>query len=494
MSADLRPLRPYQDRALLALRASLVSGHKRPLLQMATGAGKTLLAAHIVSGALGKGKRVAFAVPAVTLVDQTMVAFAREGIHCVGVMQGYHPQTDHEQPVQVCSVQTLARRRKPAVDLLIVDEAHVMHRSLLTWLDELTAAGVPVIALSATPWTRGLGKYYDDLIVGATTRGLIDEGYLAPFVAFAPSNPDLSSLSTVAGDFQQDELGAAMDTPAVTGDIVVEWLRRGENRPTFAFCVNRKHAAHICERFVEAGVPAEFMDCETCREDRQAIFDRFTAGETRVIVNVGVLTTGVDLDVRCVIDAHPTKSRMLYVQSIGRGLRTAAGKTNCLILDHAGNALRLGLVTDIGQDHLDDGRTENASQRKKREASTPLPKLCERCKAVLPIAAKLCEACGEPVRAFSSVREIAGNLVELGSRRTGERAVSDWEKRRFYAELLGLSEERGCKPGWAAHKFREKFGNFPNGYDRFPMEPSIATRSWAKSRTIAFFKGRRAHG
>ena len=101
-------------------------------------------------------------------------------------------------------------------------------------------------------------------------------------------------------------------------------------------------------------------------------FARFRAGATTVIVNVGVLTTGVDLDVRCIVDAKPTKSRILFVQTIGRGLRTAEGKDKLLILDHAGNHLRLGTVRDIGQNFLDAGE-ENAAQRKQREQSEPRP-------------------------------------------------------------------------------------------------------------------------
>jgi superfamily II DNA or RNA helicase len=171
----LRPLREHQVRAIAGLRQSLSSGHKRPMLQMPTGAGKTLTSAHIVSGALDKSKRVAFCVPRKTLIDQTIREFEREGISAIGVMQAAHLRTDSRQPIQICSAQTLARRERPDVDLVIVDEAHEMHASILRWIAE--CPGVPFIALSATPWARGLGKHYDDLIIPTTTRELIDAGY-----------------------------------------------------------------------------------------------------------------------------------------------------------------------------------------------------------------------------------------------------------------------------------------------------------------------------
>src|SRR6187399_2770255 len=117
-----RDLHPHQARAIDLLRLSLARGRRRPILQLPTGAGKTITAASIVESALGKGKRVLFTVPLLSLVDQTVERFAEEGIRAVGVMQGYHPLTDCSQPVQVASVQTLARRALPQSDLVLVDE------------------------------------------------------------------------------------------------------------------------------------------------------------------------------------------------------------------------------------------------------------------------------------------------------------------------------------------------------------------------------------
>jgi superfamily II DNA or RNA helicase len=115
------PLRPYQQGGLEALRASLASGHRHPMFMLPTGGGKTAIAAHIIQRALDKGKRVAFTVPALSLIDQTVAAFEAEGIRCIGVVQSTHERTDRDQPVQVCSVQTVARRKRPDVDLVIVD-------------------------------------------------------------------------------------------------------------------------------------------------------------------------------------------------------------------------------------------------------------------------------------------------------------------------------------------------------------------------------------
>jgi superfamily II DNA or RNA helicase len=243
----LRPLRPYQAQGLDSLRRKLKSGVSRLILLLPTGGGKTLVAAHAIRRARDKGKRVAFVVPALSLIDQTVAALEAEGIDCIGVVQGIHPRTDREQPVQVCSVQTLARRKRPDVDLVIVDEAHLLHKEIFRWMADCPS--IPFIGLSATPWARGLGRYYGGLIIAATTADLIRDGFLSPFVAYAPSNPDLSGVRTVAGEFDQAQLGAAMDVPQITGDIIETWLQRStgsteDTRSTFPNA-SSKLASHV---------------------------------------------------------------------------------------------------------------------------------------------------------------------------------------------------------------------------------------------------------
>jgi superfamily II DNA or RNA helicase len=167
-------------------------------------------------------------------------------------------------------------------------------------------------------------------------------------------------------------------------------------------------------------------------EDREAMFDRLRCGETKILCNVGILTTGLDLPmVSCLIDAQPTKSRSLFVQKIGRGLRTAEGKDKLLILDHGGTCLRLGLPTDIQQTHLDDGSRRDGSAKKER--SEPLPKLCPECKALRSYKARQCSECNAPIVATSMVHEAAGDLVEIGSRTSGKRSATPDEKEQFYA-------------------------------------------------------------
>jgi DNA repair protein RadD len=489
----LRPLRPHQERALENTRLSLASGHRRTMVQAPTGFGKTLTAAHIIRRARAKGNRVAFVVPALSLIDQTVAAFEAEGIDGIGVMQGNHPRTDPTAMVQVCSVQTVKRRKRPEVDLVIVDEAHELHREIFKWMAD--CPDLIFIGLSATPWARGFGRYYDDLIITATTKDLIEKEYLSSVKVYALSQPDLAGVSTVAGDFHEGQLAEAVDRPALVGDVIENWLARGENRPTLCYGVNRAHAEHLQQRFLEAGVAAEFVDCFTDRAERERILDRFRAGETKIICNVSTLAVGIDLRmVACIIDARLTKSEMRFVQTIGRGLRTTPAKTDPLVFDHAGN--HLGLVTDIHHDKLDSGERRKTSD-KKTERGEPPPRLCDCCRAVLPCRTVTCPECGTRHQAPTDIDHKDGELVELGSGQSSRYAHAIVDMAAFLGELKWVAREHGYAPGWAAHKLREGFGDWPNDSRikcASASPPSLKTRGWIKSRQIAFAKARAAHG
>lgn len=269
------------------------------------------------------------------------------------------------------------------------------------------------------------------------------------------------------------------------------------NPPTLCYGVDRKHAQHLQERFLEAGIAAEYVDCDTAMFDREDIFDRFRAGETKIICNVATLDTGIDLDVRCIIDARPTKSRIRFVQTIGRGLRVADDKDHLIVLDHAGNHQRLGLVTDIHFAHLDDGEGRGSPDENKSEHE-PIIKLCPECKCILPPRARECPACGVAIYAATEVVEADGELVELGQRLSlsvGECYRQTWEHRDlWHGALVKIGRQKGYAPGWAAHKYREKFGAFPTLNHPPEREPTVEILNWVRSRAIAFAKRRQASG
>jgi superfamily II DNA or RNA helicase len=374
----------------------------------------------------------------------------------------------------------------PDADEIIIDEVHRWYRFYPELLADPRFANTPIIGLTATPWTKGLGRHFHKLIIGATTAELIDAGYLSQFRAFAPTSPDLTGVRTVAGDYHEGDLGEAMNKTVLVADVITTWLERANGRPTLCFAVDRAHAKNLQARFIEAEVPAEYIDCYTDATERKAIAKRFHAGEVRVVCNVGCLTTGIDWDVHCIILARPTKSEILFVQMIGRGLRTADGKDDCLILDHSDNHIRLGFVTDIHHYELDHGKERIAARPAKEEA---LPKKCSKCAFLKPPKMLACPCCGFIPMARPRAVHRDGNLIELRSRNSVVGPTPE-ERTNFYQQLRAIAQIRGYKDGWTAHKYKDRFGEFPPwDYRQLqPRTPSDATFRWVKSRQIAFAK------
>lgn len=478
-----KQLRPHQARAIDLLRSSLAQGNRKVVIQGPTGFGKTLTAAKIIEGALAKNNKVIFTAPAVSLIDQTVAAFANEGIHDVGVMQANHPRTNSLARVQVASVDTLARRDIPEAALVIVDECHIRRKVI----DDLMQQRQDVffVGLSATPWRKGMGLVWDDLVIPVTIGDLIAQGYLSQFAAFAPDVPDMTGVGVGAsGDYLEGEAQEVMEGKALMASVVQTWLERGQNRPTLLFGVNRAHAKALQEQFERNGIAAGYCDAFTDTVERALLAERFKAGEIKVACSVRTLTTGVDWPVSCIIDAAPTRSEMLHVQKIGRGLRVNPGTEDLLILDHAGNSLRLGLVTDIQHQHLDKTEPGEKQERKKGEK---LPKECGNCGAV--VSTLVCPFCGHERKPVAGVETVDGELVEITSK---AKAPTKAEKQVFYSQLLGMAFERRYKPGWAANKYREKFGVWPKGLDKCSEEPGPEVRNWVKSRQIAWAKKQEA--
>lgn len=486
--ASKKGLRAYQSDAIHRLKLSLKAKNRRPVLQLPTGGGKTLVAASIISMAREKGKRVAFFVPALSLVDQTVAAFRAEGIDHIGVMQADHPDTDITAPVQVATVQTFGARKAkgnavPSFDFAIVDECHIRSRALEA--EMLSDPNKIFVGLSATPWAQGMALVWDDLIVGTTIGDLIEQGYLSRFRAYASAHPDLSGVGTVAGEYHQGQLGEAMRGGRLTADVVETWLRHGDNRPTLCFAVDRAHAAKLQADFEAAGVPAGYVDAFTDSIERELIRHRFEAGALKVVCNCRTLTTGVDWAVGCIIDAAPTRSKMLHVQKIGRGLRVNDGIPDCIILDHASNSIRLGLVTDIHQEHLSDGKKADT----KREKSDPLPKECGKCGYLKAPKVHACPSCGFVPERTSSVETEEGELVEITG---GAKKATREDKQRWWSAIQSERRRLRRSSGWAAHTYRDKFGVWPKGLsdDFGPVDEEVA--GFIRHKDIAFAKRRQA--
>ena len=481
---NARPLRPHQERSIVLLREALLSGKRRVVLHLPTGAGKTRTAAEIIQSALGKGKRVCFTVPAITLIDQTVEAFATEGLFDVGVIQASHPRTNYDMPVQIASLQTMTRRGVPDCDLVIVDECHLQFDIVPKWMAR--DPGKTFIGLSATPWAKGMADHWQGLVSPVTMQGLIDEGYLSPFRVFAPSHPDLSGVGTMAGDYNTGQLADVMGESRLVADVVETWLKRADNRPTLVFAVDCAHAKKLQAEFAASGVNMGYCDAYVDRIERQFLFGQMARGQIAGIVNVGTLTTGVDADVRCIVLARPTKSEMLFVQMIGRGLRTAPGKAECMILDHADNHARLGFVTDIHHPVLLAGAEKKPVTRK--EQGEPMPRECGSCGMLKAPKVRECPACGFTPTRQSEIEFEEGQLIEITKAKTEKHTMAD--KQAFWSMALWLDRDRNRGGKLAKGLYKGKYKVWPKGLENNPAAPSAEFMSYERSRRIAYAKSR----
>lgn len=474
----MQELRQYQLDAISRLREGIKSGQKRQVLQIATGGGKTKVASAMTQSAIDKGSRVLFLADRIELIDQASARFDAERISH-GIMQGQHWRHRPYERVQIATIQTLLNREYPKPDLIIVDECHAGGKRLNDFIAKYDGL---VIGLSATPWAKGMGKVYDALVVGATTSQLIALGFLVDVEAWAPSEPDLKGVKVVAGEWEDGALAKVCDTPRLVGDIVDHWLRRARDRQTIAFAVDVAHSKHIVEQFVAAGVKAAHVDGYDQTHERRQTIDAFRKGELELICNVGILDKGFDVpEASCLIMARPIRSSlMLHIQQIGRVLRASPGKTNALILDHAGNMVRHGFPTEQLPEKLDDGKRK---EKKDREYKEREPKPCPKCKFLKRPGQWECPQCGFKPERVSTTEHEAGELVKIEKTE---------DKRRIYAELKHIQLERGRKDGWLAHTFRKLTGVWPNHYhDTAPAgEASQWTLNRVRQLDIAYAKSK----
>ncbi len=490
--SKLYKLRPFQQDVLTELRRSFAKGLTRPLVYASVGAGKTVIAAHVVAGSLDKGKRVMFIAPYTALINQTAESFMRQGIPKPGVIQADHPWTDASNRLQIASVQTLARRNMPKVDIIIIDECHLQYKVINGILE---STDIPVIALSGTPFSKGLGKHYNNLIKAPSMRKLIDDGFLSDYIAYSHEKPNLKGIKTVAGEYHEGQLGERCSDPKLVGNVIDTWLKLGANQPTICFAVNVAHAEFLGVGFERANVSCAVITGRTPTEEREVYFKGFRSGNIKILINVGVLTAGFDADVRCLIDAAPTKSEIRHIQRYGRSLRTANGKEHAILLDHSGNLLTLGFPDDIDIDELCTGKKNEVGKVEKKAVAKKekLPKVCGKCQKLKEAGEHECSSCGFTPKFFENVEvDETQDLHAIKSSKKHDKV----DKQRIYSEIMGLKAEDALKgkpksDGYYSHIYKDITGVWAKGMTNRAITPSEQLRGFIKHKQIAFAKSKR---
>lgn len=492
-------LRPYQDKVVERAYARIAAGRRCLIIVAPTGAGKTVILSKMVLDAIKAGKRVLIIVHRRELILQTRQKLFAMGIDCGIIAAGFAARPG--EAVQIASVQSLFVRAirsssidLPPADIVAADECH--HATAKTWrrIIESYPAAV-VLGLTATPCRgdgRGLGAIFETMVECPSIAELINAGYLVGTKVYTtPQKPDLRGVRIDAGDFNLKQLAERTDLPQLVGDVVVHWLRHGAGRKTVVFATSVPHAVHLAAEFNNAGIAAAYISGETPTDERDAVLGRLASGALDVVVNCQVLTEGFDLpEIGCIVLARATKSFPLYRQMLGRGLRAASGKTDCIVIDHAGCTIEHGLIDEPVEWTLaDDKRAQRPMQIARAEGRVPKLAECPECTAIR-WAGKPCSACGwRPRPRPEGVEFVEGDLVP--HQRGAKPKAKEYtlvEKQRFYARLLYFARQRGYKDGWAFFKYQEKFGLRPAGpvVNVAPMPTTPEVAAWVKSRQIAY--------
>lgn len=465
-------LRKYQEEAIQKLSLSFREGKKHNILMVATGGGKTSIASAIIQRNIAKKSnfKAMFICDRIELINQTSERFFNDGIDH-GVIQAEHPLENYKKNIQIASVQTLSRRDyKKDYDIIFIDECHTLyteHKNLLTELKE-----TPIVGLTATPFTKGLGNYFDSLVIGSTTKQLIELGFLVNYKVFAPSKPDLELIKVKGDDYDENDLFDAVNKPKLIGDIVEHYIRLGNKKPAICFAVNVKHSKALKEEFLKSGVICEHLDAYTKPEERKEIIKSFKAGDIQVLTSVDILSKGFDYPgAEVCILARPTKSLSLYLQQVGRVLRIndESGKEECLILDHSGNTESLGFCDDEFDFELDKSKVKKGEIKFKKQKKE-INDVCPSC--FLVKNTYQCKNCGFLHQPKNSIVTKDGYLIELEKEEDNEKKykqmsakeklLHDKSKELIYNELYNLCLNKGWKTGRAYYLYKDLVNQEPS--------------------------------
>ena len=351
-------LRDYQQECVDAVLAAWESGRRRALIAMPTGTGKTVVFSHIIKRRLKLGRALVL-VHRDELVQQSVEklnAIVPEA--SVGVIKA--ERDEHNADVVVASIQTLGRQdrlnRIPRnhFSTIIVDEAH--HSRAETYMRTLEyflafdPNGPYTLGCTATPERHdklALGKVFQDIVYHASIPAMIRRGYLCDVRGLrVVAKVDLSKVRVRGGDYVESELEQALVAANGVEAICRALLEFAADRKSIIFVPGVRMAHQVAAALLEAGVAAAAIDGSMPLSERREILAKLRGGELQAIANCMVLTEGFDEpSVDCIFVARPTRSRTLYVQMVGRGLRLAEGKQDCLVLDLVGATEDLKLQT-----------------------------------------------------------------------------------------------------------------------------------------------------
>ena len=485
-------LRPHQQDVVDQLSEGFKNGHRCQILYAPTGFGKTEVAMSIMKKVAESYKKTAIVLDRVVLVQQTSLRLGKYDIPH-GVLQSNHPKYLPNEPIQVCSAQTLEKRRLiPDMDLLIVDECHVQRKGTIDLIKNNPS--LKVIGLTATPFTNGLGNTYSHVVGACPTSELIEKGWLTPLKVFIAKEIDMSGAKKVAGEWSSDI--ATERGMQITGDVVAEWYKKtfeiyGKAEKSVVFCSGVKHGKDLEKKFQEAGFNFVSISYKEDDEFKRKTIEEFAKPDSLIVglIATDILTRGFDVaDVKIGVSARPfSKSFGSHVQQMGRIMRSHPSKEFGVWLDHSGNYLRFRRDWDdlfeFGVKELKEGKE---SARSEPTEKVKRDSICPKCQGLWTSKTLTCDECGFTKQIMDRVITVDGVMEELDKPIKGKKIMASKD---FYCQLLGYARMKGYKDGWAAYKFKAKYGDFPSREWIDAQTPSKEIMKWVKGEAIRYAKG-----
>lgn len=399
-------LRNYQRASIDALYAYWNAGGGNGLIVLPTGAGKSLVLAALCQELLAAypSLRIGVITHVKELISQNYQELIRlwpqapAGIYSAGI-----GRRDVRSKILFAGIQSVWNKTPQvgSFDLILIDEAHLVSRNAASMYGKFIQAqrdetpDIRITGLTATPYRlscgrldKGNDRLFDKIVHEVSVLELIDGGYLCPLVSKATAQKlDTKGVAKAGGEYVARQLEIAINKDWITKAAADEIVKFGADRKAWlAFCAGVKHAEDVRDALRELGVSAETVTGDTERSERDRLVRQFRAGQIRCLTSVGVLGTGFNVPhVDMIALLRPTESAGLFCQQVGRGLRTAPGKSDCLILDFAGLTKRHGPIDCI--------TIESATGSGGKEGE-PLAKECPQCASLVALAARQCPDCG----------------------------------------------------------------------------------------------------
>lgn len=400
-------LRPYQRDSIDALyHAWRNKDENRHIIVAPTGGGKSLILSKIIQEIWEDwpGTRILVLQHVKELLVQNIQTLwqiwpqAPAGIYSAGI-----GKKDFDAPILFGSIQSIAKnihKLDPAPEIVIVDECHLIPRKDDTLykksLDTLSMMypHLKVIGLSASPYRlnsgwlhKGEDAFFDDIVYTIEVQTLIDQGYLSPVTTKIGSiTIDTSQVHKRGGEFIESELQQAAMKGDTTEQAVKDFIQKGADRKRWLiFATGVAHAKQIVDEVKRYGITCQAITGELNRTERDSIIKSFRQGDVRALVNVNVLTTGFNVPaIDLLVLLRPTQSPVLYVQSVGRGMRTSPGKTDCLVLDYADVVMTHGPIDAV-----------KPKEKGTSKGDGPPPcKICPECDGIISSGFRYCPICG----------------------------------------------------------------------------------------------------